>query len=140
MTAISEQTKALRGTKRACHECAVRFYDLARDPIVCPACGTQHTPEPPLPVFEPGKTGTRFAAKSSWRSRGAKNPEPHPLPADPEPAGAPEMETAALEEEEGAEAPTTEAVPMDDDVVLEQEVDDGDISGLVEDIEEPKDQ
>jgi uncharacterized protein (TIGR02300 family) len=139
MTTISEQAKALRGSKRVCHECAVRFYDLARDPIVCPACGTQHTPEPPLPVFEPGKTGARFAAKSSWRSRGSKTPEPHPLPADPEPTGAPEMETAALEEEE-AEAPTTEAVPMDDDVVLEQEVDDGDISGLVEDIEEPKDQ
>ena len=27
------------GTKRACPKCAVRFYDLNKDPIVCPSCG-----------------------------------------------------------------------------------------------------
>lgn len=26
------------GTKRACPKCAIRFYDLNRDPIICP-CG-----------------------------------------------------------------------------------------------------
>ena len=30
--------KAEWGTKRACPKCAVRFYDLNKDPIVCP-CG-----------------------------------------------------------------------------------------------------
>jgi len=31
-----------RGTKRTCQssECGSRFYDLNRDPIVCPLCGT----------------------------------------------------------------------------------------------------
>ena len=35
-------TKAARGTKRTCQssECNARFYDLGRDPIVCPICGT----------------------------------------------------------------------------------------------------
>ena len=28
------------GVKRACPSCATRFYDLMRDPIVCPACGS----------------------------------------------------------------------------------------------------
>lgn len=28
------------GTKRQCRSCGNRFYDLARDPIVCPKCGT----------------------------------------------------------------------------------------------------
>tara|TARA_B100000579_G_C22136791_1_gene534604 strand:- start:75 stop:419 length:345 start_codon:yes stop_codon:yes gene_type:complete len=27
------------GTKRACPKCTVRFYDLNRDPIICPSCG-----------------------------------------------------------------------------------------------------
>ena len=28
------------GTKRTCQSCGARFYDFARSPIVCPACGT----------------------------------------------------------------------------------------------------
>jgi uncharacterized protein (TIGR02300 family) len=28
------------GTKRQCLNCGTKFYDLARDPIVCPKCGT----------------------------------------------------------------------------------------------------
>jgi uncharacterized protein (TIGR02300 family) len=33
-------TKAARGTKRTCQnpECGSRFYDLNKDPIVCPIC------------------------------------------------------------------------------------------------------
>ena len=35
-------TKAQRGTKRTCQntECGSRFYDLGRNPIVCPICQT----------------------------------------------------------------------------------------------------
>ncbi|MBK8176011.1 MAG: TIGR02300 family protein [Rhodospirillales bacterium] len=33
------------GTKRTCHACGARFYDLRRDPMVCPACGAVHDPE-----------------------------------------------------------------------------------------------
>jgi uncharacterized protein (TIGR02300 family) len=32
--------KAELGTKRTCPSCAVRFYDLLRNPICCPNCGT----------------------------------------------------------------------------------------------------
>ena len=28
------------GTKRVCAECGAKYYDLNRDPIVCPKCGT----------------------------------------------------------------------------------------------------
>lgn len=34
-------TKAQRGTKRVCGSCAAKFYDLARDPIICPMCSTE---------------------------------------------------------------------------------------------------
>ncbi|WP_029042158.1 TIGR02300 family protein [Cucumibacter marinus] len=32
--------KTDRGTKRHCLNCGSKFYDLNRDPIVCPVCGT----------------------------------------------------------------------------------------------------
>ena len=28
------------GTKRQCQNCGSKFYDLSRDPILCPKCGT----------------------------------------------------------------------------------------------------
>jgi uncharacterized protein (TIGR02300 family) len=33
------------GTKRTCQACSARFYDLRRDPIVCPVCSAVHDPE-----------------------------------------------------------------------------------------------
>jgi uncharacterized protein (TIGR02300 family) len=33
------------GAKRTCHSCGARFYDLRREPIVCPICGAVHDPE-----------------------------------------------------------------------------------------------
>lgn len=33
------------GAKRICHHCGARYYDLQRDPIVCPKCGTAYDPE-----------------------------------------------------------------------------------------------
>lgn len=32
--------KAARGLKRLCPSCASKFYDLNRDPIICPMCGS----------------------------------------------------------------------------------------------------
>ena len=47
------------GTKRLCDGCAAKFYDLNKDPIFCPKCGTQFVlvaekvePEP-APAPEP---------------------------------------------------------------------------------------
>ena len=33
--------KAEWGVKRTCSSCSARFYDLMRDPIICPKCGAQ---------------------------------------------------------------------------------------------------
>jgi len=33
------------GTKRTCQSCSAHFYDLRKDPIVCPKCGTTYDPE-----------------------------------------------------------------------------------------------
>ncbi len=35
------------GTKRVCVSCSARFYDLTKQPAVCPKCGTEQPPEQP---------------------------------------------------------------------------------------------
>jgi len=37
------------GTKRSCPNCSSRFYDLEKDPIVCPKCGYTFVAEALLP-------------------------------------------------------------------------------------------
>ncbi|MEE8333248.1 MAG: TIGR02300 family protein [Alphaproteobacteria bacterium] len=32
------------GVKRFCGGCGARFYDMRRDPIICPKCGVTHDP------------------------------------------------------------------------------------------------
>ena len=33
------------GAKHICPSCGVRYYDLLREPIICPKCGTPFDPE-----------------------------------------------------------------------------------------------
>lgn len=134
-TAIALQSnKAARGTKRVCQACAVRFYDLMRAPIVCPACGEQHTPMAQVDVL--GSRAVPAGGKTTWR-RNTKRPGPV-LP-QPDPEAVTPVEAVADDEIEVASEDAAEPVADDDTVVLEQEPDDGDVSGLVGlDVEEPK--
>jgi len=81
------------GIKRTCQSCGAVFYDLRRDPITCPKCGTQHDPE---------------AVLKSRRSRPAVADEPKvvplpvPVPVEAEAVEAPEADKEAAEEEEEA--------------------------------------
>ena len=34
-----------KGLKRICMNCGMRFYDLNKDPIICPSCNTEFTGE-----------------------------------------------------------------------------------------------
>ncbi len=51
------------GTKRICPSCGARYYDLHKQPPICPVCGTMFDPElllrsrraRPAPVEEPVK-------------------------------------------------------------------------------------
>lgn len=38
-------TKAEWGTKRTCTTCGARFYDMLKDPIICPKCGAENEKE-----------------------------------------------------------------------------------------------
>jgi hypothetical protein len=58
-------SKIERGTKRACQnpECGARFYDLGREPIICPICNTAYAPPPPAPPAPMARTYLRPAKK-----------------------------------------------------------------------------
>jgi uncharacterized protein (TIGR02300 family) len=113
--------KQARGTKRTCqnNECGTRFYDLNRNPIVCPVCGG---------VYEIASAPLSAAAAAEEKApRKAKKPEF----ASPEAASdLPAVEgEEALAEIEGEEAIGAEA---EDETFLEEEEEDGgDVSGIL---------
>jgi len=131
---VSQSNKTMRGTKRVCQACQVRFYDLAREEIVCPACGVLYTPVAAVAVE--ARRGVASFGKTGWRQSFKRQ-----SPVVPEPeaqVAAPSEETEIEVEAAGEEVAAADAAP-EDDIVLEQEPDDGDISGLVDlDNEEPK--
>jgi len=111
-------TKAERGMKRTCQspQCGSRFYDLSRDPVTCPICGTTYAlagsalavaAASPVPAAE--KVARKPAKKPAYAVESVK-PEDAPeaeaedaLPAvegEEEPAAAGEDETFLEEEEE----------------------------------------
>ena len=128
ISATIENARAARGTKRVCQACETRFYDLTRSPIVCPSCGAKYTgvtaPAVALPRLGPA------TSKTGWRTRSMKRPSP-PVPVPVEDETGPDASQDSAEE-----APS--AVP-EDDLVLEQESDDGDVTDLIDhDVEAPK--
>jgi hypothetical protein len=155
MTTPSKTSRAMRGTKRTCPACEVRFYDLAREVIVCPSCGTPYTPA--LRSIVEVSAGTApLTRKAGWRGRRVKPPGPTPG-ADPEPSLSAEVatseeqreetesvteETESVTEETESVTEETESVTeivADDEIVLEQEPDDSYVSGLVDhDVEDPE--
>jgi uncharacterized protein (TIGR02300 family) len=133
-TAATRSNKAARGTKRVCQACEVRFYDLARDPIVCPSCGARYALSAQPAVEQEARRPP--AGKTGWR-QGARRPgavEPTPDGEVPAPAG-----TADVEDMEVATEEVANASPEDDTVLVEQDGDDADVADLVElDVEDPK--
>jgi uncharacterized protein (TIGR02300 family) len=99
------------GTKRICPSCGTRYYDLLREPVVCPKCSTPFDPE---------------AFLKSRRAR----PAP-PVEKELEPVGADELDTdLETEEAEIAEEEEEKAVP------LEEAEEEDDMAEVIENVEE----
>ena len=124
MSTLSARSKAMRGTKRTCQACEVRFYDLARSPIVCPSCAAHFTP-PAAPVVHSSAPPASFSSKTGWRSQALKRVQPVLPVSDPK-SGDP---SDAAVEDETAE---TVSVDSEDRVVLDQVQDEEGASGLVD--------
>jgi uncharacterized protein (TIGR02300 family) len=110
----------MRGTKRVCQACEVRFYDLSRDPVLCPSCGAQYVSAPPQ-TAEAGARAAPFTNKTGWQRRGAKRAEPGP-------DVGPEVAAEDATEESGERL---SPVPSED-VMLDEEADEADVSALVD--------
>ena len=99
--------KAELGTKRTCPSCAARFYDLLKNPIVCPKCGAN------------------FVAASVLPSKGdmpAMAPAPKPRVEETDEIEVADVELVSLED---AEAPDT----GDDETAGIEDVDLGEEAG-----------
>ncbi len=70
------------GTKRLCANCGAKFYDLSKDPIVCPKCATvfvppvasRARPEPVAPVVAPAPVEEEVAVHAAKETEGTKAP------------------------------------------------------------------
>ena len=97
------------GAKRLCPSCGVRFYDLMRDPVPCPSCGSAFSLE------------SLSERKGSAPARARAKPEK----AAPAPAAA-ESEDAELIDDE-----SESGVAGDDDLLDDEEdADDGDLGEI----------
>ena len=107
------------GTKRLCGHCGTKFYDLSKNPIVCPKCAT---------VFQ-------VAAASTSRSRAeaaapaapvARPPVKEPVAEVPEPQ---ETEFVSLEEADAeaqgkAKTPAAEGAEGEEEIEMDESLDD----------------
>jgi uncharacterized protein (TIGR02300 family) len=131
------------GTKRSCSECGAKFYDLNKDPIVCPKCGAA------------------FDLASLTMTSAAAKPREKPAKAEETDEGEANEAIVSLEDADAEEAATGRASPdvvedddvpdleddtlADDDEVksdefLEDDDEDDDVSVLIEgDIEDEED-
>ena len=85
------------GTKRICHSCGRRFYDLLRYPIVCPSCGTEFDAEALL------RTRRSRSVVSEREPAVAEAAPPEPEAPEVEVEVEAEVEVAAVEESANAE-------------------------------------
>ena len=94
------------GVRRRCAACEAPFYDLSREPIVCPKCGAPFVPEPP--VKRRPSRAVRFRTNG-----GAAHPRDNVIQADLRPEAA----TASVDE-----AADVETVPEEDEEEIDEPV------------------
>ncbi len=114
------------GTKRICPSCGTRYYDLLRDPVICPKCSTPFDPEALL------------------RARRARPAAPVEKAIEPVVAEGIDVDSEA-EEPEAAEDEEEEAVPLAEAEEEEEELiedaselgeDEDDMAEVIDNVEE----
>jgi uncharacterized protein (TIGR02300 family) len=108
------------GAKRQCQACGAKFFDLNKDPVVCPKCGT---------VFQ-GAARARVASKEEEEESEVSTPAGVDMVSlDEVEAGEEKAVETAVEdidvEDEGADA-------EDDSFLEEEEEDEDDVSNLID--------
>ena len=114
------------GTKRICQNCACKFYDMQREPIVCPKCQTEFDPE---------------AFLKTRRSRPVATPDKEHVPAEvvPGATGDLDVEDAEVLEDEDEAAVAGEADEEEEDLIedaSELGEDEDDMAEVIENVDE----
>src|SRR4029077_19367963 len=114
------------GTKRLCAGCGAKYYDLNKDPITCPKCGTVYEVVVVAPRGRPDAAAARAAAAQAAEAE---------LP-EPQEAEFVSLEEADAEAEGGAKKPAGDGVEDVEDVEIEGGDDEDDDSTFIEETEE----
>src|ERR1700719_4952573 len=105
------------GSKRICPSCGARYYDLLREPVICPKCATP------------------FDAEAFLKSRRSR-PAP-PVEKELEPVGADEIDAEVeTEEAEATEEEETEEEEEEEEAVPLEEAEEEEDEELLEDASE----
>ena len=112
------------GTKRLCASCGAKYYDLNKDPITCPKCGTVYEV---VAVTTRGRPDAAAARAAAAQAAEAEVPEPQE-------AEFVSLEEADAEVEGGAKKTPAEGVEDVEDV--EVEGGDDDDAPFIEETEE----
>ena len=108
------------GTKRLCGSCGAKFYDLSKDPIVCPKCGTVF--EIVVPVAR-GRAAEAAAAAAAGVAAAAAAAAAKSKEAEAEVPETADVELVSLEDadaEATGKKATGEAVEGEDDIEVEE--------------------
>jgi len=124
--------KAELGTKRTCPSCAARFYDLLKNPIVCPKCGANFI----APSVLPSKSDMPAMPPPQPKARETEGDEMESADVelvsleDAEEPDESDDETAGIEDVDLGE--DTDTAEGEDDTFLVEEEEEGDnMSGLL---------
>ncbi len=119
------------GTKRLCDSCEAKFYDLNRDPIVCPSCGAQFV------LDGEAKPESKPAVAKPAEKPAAKDDEED----DDDDVEIVSLEDVEEDDDDDEDIPEIEDVEIDDedetklegedDTFLEDDEEDGDVSGIL---------
>jgi len=104
-------SKAELGTKRICGNCAAKFYDLFKDPIVCPKCSTVFVPPKAAPV----RPRRGMEPRREVVEKVAVQEEPETEGVEPVAAGDADVEVEADDKLDGAGFVVPEEADDDDD-------------------------
>jgi uncharacterized protein (TIGR02300 family) len=106
------------GAKRQCQSCGVKFFDLNKDPVVCPKCGA---------IFH--VVTSRIASRNVDPDEGAEGEKDAEIVSLDE-VEASENKTEAIDVDEDVEI--DDAVEEDDTFLENEEEEDDDVSGLID--------
>ena len=123
------------GTKRTCPSCAARFYDLLKNPIVCPKCNTNFVAAAILPSKGdyPGAAAPVPKPREKVEEEEVDNADVELISLeDVEEDGKDDDETAGIEDVDLGEDAEPADGEEDDTFLVVEEEDGGDVSGLLD--------